>query len=84
MVGARGDAVTVVGECRWQRRRMDRAALEELVEYKLPALAQAGVDVREPTIVLFSRSGFRADLVAEAARRGNVVLVDLPTLLGEG
>lgn len=83
VVGARGDRVTLVGECRWQRRRVGRELLADVLERKLPALAQVGVDVRGASILLFSRSGFRKDLVEEAARRGDVVLVDLPTLLGE-
>ncbi|HWP62755.1 MAG TPA: ATP-binding protein [Candidatus Binatia bacterium] len=84
VVGARGDVVTVVGECRWQSRPMGRDVLRDLVEYKLPALGQTGVDVSGAAIVLFSRAGFRKELVAEAARRGDVRLVDLATLLEEG
>ncbi len=84
VVGARGDRVTLVGECRWQRRRVGRELLADVLEHKLPALAQVGVDVSGASILLFSRSGFRRDLVDEVARRGDVVLVDLPTLLGEG
>lgn len=83
IVGARGDLVTVVGECRWQRRPMGSDVLRDLVDYKLPALAQTGVDVSRATIVLFSRAGFRKELVDEAARRGDVHLVDLPMLLSE-
>ncbi len=83
LVGARGERVTVVGECRWQRRRMGREVLQDLLDYKLPALAQVGVDVRGATILLFSRSGFRKELVQEAGRRGDVELVDLPVLVGQ-
>jgi len=84
VVAARGDRVVVVGECRWQRRRMGIRALSELLEHKLPALAQAGVDVRGAAIVLFSRSGFRKELVEAASEREDVTLVELGTLVGEG
>lgn len=84
VVAARGDRVVVVGECRWQRRRMGIRALSELLEHKLPALAQAGVDVHGAAIVLFSRSGFRKELVEAASEREDVTLVELGTLVGEG
>jgi predicted AAA+ superfamily ATPase len=84
VVAARGDRVVVVGECRWQRRRMGIRALSELLEHELPALAQAGVDVRGAAIVLFSRSGFRKELVEAASEREDVTLVELGTLVGEG
>lgn len=77
VVGALGQKVVVVGECRWQRQRMGTQVLDELVEYKLPALAQSGVDVSKAGIALFSRSGFRSELRAAAAQRGDVELVDL-------
>jgi hypothetical protein len=82
VVGARGDRVTVVGECRWQRGQMGRRLLTDIFDHKLPALAQSGVDVSAVTIVLFSRSGFRKELREEASRRGNVELIDLSKLLG--
>jgi hypothetical protein len=84
IVGASGDKVTLVGECRWQNRQMGRRQLTDLLDNKLPALAQSGVDVTTATIVLFSKSGFRKELKEEAARRGKVQLVDLPTLLSQG
>lgn len=83
VVGARGDRVIVAGECRWQRRRIGVEVLTELLEYKLPALAQAGVDVRGARIVLFARSGFRRDLLEAASARDDLTLVDLDTLLGD-
>lgn len=81
VVGARGSSITIAGECRWQGRPISRDVLDDLLEYKLPALAQTGVDVSSASIVLFSRTGFRPGLVAEASRRGNVELVDPAGLL---
>lgn len=81
IVGARGRVVTVIGECRWQNRPMGQDILRELVDFKLPALAQTGVEVGQVEVLLFSKTGFRKELVDEAARRGNVRLVDLPAIV---
>jgi AAA+ ATPase superfamily predicted ATPase len=80
IVGATQGRVTVVGECEWQAGAMNRAVLDDLRAYKLPALAQTGVDVSAAAIVLFSRSGFTADLQAQA-RQSGVSLIDVPALL---
>ena len=80
VVGARGTRVTVVGECRWRRGAMPHEVLGDLLEHKLPALAQAGVDVSSARVVLFSRGGFGQGLIQEA-RRGSVELVDLSRLV---
>jgi uncharacterized protein len=80
VVGGRGSVVTVIGECRWQSQPMRREVLEDLLDYKVPALAQTGVDTSSAQIVLFSKSGFRQGLVDEGGRRGNVELVELGML----
>jgi hypothetical protein len=72
VVGAGRDCVTVVGECRWQSRQMGREVLADVVDYKLPALAQSGVDVSSAAILLFSKSGFRKVLREAASMRGEV------------
>ncbi len=83
VVGARGAKVTMVGECRWQNQQMRRQTLTDILDYKLPALAQSGVDTSSVTIVLFSKSGFHKELAEEARRRRKVELVDLERLLGD-
>src|SRR5215472_3984338 len=80
VVAAAGRTVTVVGECWWTAQPMRRAVLDDLVERKLPALAQAGVDVRRAQVVLFSRSGFAPEL-RSAAREQGARLVDLEELV---
>jgi uncharacterized protein len=82
VVAASGRRVTVVGECKWSAQPMRRAVLDDLLELKLPALAQVGVDVGQAGVVLFSRSGFAPDLEAAARRRG-VRLVGLERLLDD-
>lgn len=83
VVGARGSTATVVGECRWQSQPVGRQLLTDILEYKLPALAQTKVDTSSTRIVLFSKSGFKQGLKDEALRRGDVELVTLDRLLGE-
>jgi hypothetical protein len=82
VVGVRGTRITVVGECRWRREPMPREVLDDLLEHKLPALAQTGADVSSARVVLFSRGGFRRALVEEA-RGGSVELVDLTRLVDD-
>jgi AAA+ ATPase superfamily predicted ATPase len=82
IVGASGNRITVVGECKFRARPMTREVLDSLRAYKLPALAQAGVDVSDAEIVLFSRSGFTRSLQTHAEQTG-VMLVDVPGLLAD-
>jgi hypothetical protein len=79
-VAAAGRTVSVVGECKWTAQPMRRSVLDDLLERKLPALAQVGVDVSGAEVVLFSRSGFTPDLRSAAAERG-ARLVDLDQLV---
>lgn len=80
-MAAAGRTATVVGECKWTARPMRRGVLDDLVERKLPALAQAGVDVGRAQVVLFSRSGFAPELRSAAGERG-ARLVELDELVG--
>lgn len=82
VVAASGRRVAMVAECRWTGQPMRRAVLDDLLAYKLPALAQAGVDVSEARVVLFSRSGFARDLAVVAAERG-VRLVGVDELVAD-
>lgn len=81
IVGLRGSRAVVVGEVRWRSDPMTVGVVGELERFKLPALAQAGVDVRSPRIVLVSRSGFTPGLVETAERDQRIRLVDVPTLV---
>ena len=76
IVGGLGARATVLGECEWSRTRMSRRVLDELTTSRVPALAQAGVDVARATIVLFSRSGFSRELEAAAGSRVRLVGLD--------
>jgi uncharacterized protein len=82
VVGLQRGRVTMVGECKWRSGRMNVRVLEDLNRYKLPALRQAGTRVAaNPSIVLFSRSGFNDNLTRLAESQGNVRLVELDELV---
>jgi uncharacterized protein len=80
VVGGRGSKAAVIGECRWQSLTMKKEVLDDLIEFKIPALMQSGVDTDAAKIALFSKSGFSRGLIDEASRLGNVELVDLKRL----
>ncbi len=80
IVGTSRRRITVVGECGWQNRAMSRKVLDDLHSYKLPALAQVGVDASQTVVVLFSRGGFSPQLQKQA-KQSNVRLVGLDELL---
>ena len=80
IVGLRGSRAVVIGEVRWQADPMTVGILGELTRFKLPALAQAGLDVHNPQIVLVSRAGFTPGLLDAAAKDRRVTLVDVPML----
>jgi AAA+ ATPase superfamily predicted ATPase len=82
VVGARGRVATVIGECRWQKQPMGRQVIADLLDLKIPALAQVGVDTSSAHLVLFSRGGFQRDLVKEAAVAGrDIELVGLDAVV---
>ena len=69
VVAASGRRVSVIGECDGPGSRCAAGSWTTMVEHKVPALAQVGVDVGQAQIVLFSRSGFAPDLRAAAGER---------------
>jgi uncharacterized protein len=82
VVATRRSRVAFVGECKWRGERMTRRVLEDLETYKLPALRQDGLRFAAggPTFLLFSKSGFKANLVEHAAERDDVRLIALDEL----
>jgi uncharacterized protein len=79
VVASARSRVTLVGECKWTAKRMPGQVLSDLEEFKLPALRQAGARLAAggPRILLFSKNGFKAGLIEQAAGRDDVDLVDL-------
>jgi uncharacterized protein len=82
IVGTARSRVTVVGECKWTSGSMTSKVLDDLEQYKLPALRQDGPRFAAggPAILLFSKSGFKDSLRATSAERDDVRLIDLGDL----
>jgi hypothetical protein len=82
-VALRGQRVAAVAEAKWTNKPLAARVLSDLLDYKLPALAQAGFTVGAAEIVLASRSGFTKGLRDLAAVAPNTTLIDATDLLDE-
>lgn len=81
IVGLTGGRVTAIGECRWRNRAMDANILNEIDDYKLPALRQAGYQIDEHVqMLLFSRSGYNSTLKEAASESKRLRLVSIDEL----
>jgi uncharacterized protein len=59
VVGLKRGKVVVIGEAKWTTKPMSVDVINDLIEFKIPALEQAGLSVTANSIImLFSRSGF--------------------------
>ena len=83
VVALNGTTVVAVAEAKWTNKPLSAKVLADLVEFKLPAMLQSGLEVSVPEIVLASKSGFSDGLVDEAAKNTNVTLVDARQLLSD-
>jgi uncharacterized protein len=83
VVGLSRASVAVVGECKWTNDMMALDVLDDLDEFKVPAMREDRIRfVRGgPQIVLFSKSGFKKALVDRAAERDDVTLVSVEQLV---
>jgi AAA+ ATPase superfamily predicted ATPase len=84
VVGAQRSNLKVVGECKWTRGPMPKQALDDLREFKIPAIEQEGrlkMTREGPITLLFARSGFSDTLIAEAETHENLHLVELDDLV---
>lgn len=80
-VALNGSTVEAVAEAKWTGRPMPATVLADLLEFKLPAMAQADLAVSNPEIVLASKAGFSTGLISDAATLGNVTLIEARDLL---
>lgn len=81
-VGVKHKGVVVVGEAKWTNKPMPLDVLSDLLQYKVPAMQQAGFRLPEDLrIVLASRSGFAPALDRSAAGDARVTLVTAERLL---
>jgi uncharacterized protein len=89
VVGAHHGRLIIVGECKWTSRPLSKNVLDDLLDYKLPAIAQEG-NLRagqRPLILLFSRAGFAPPLIAAASNDDDdgprIELVDATRLVAQ-
>ena len=83
--GRRGDGrapIAILGEAKSTNSPRTAGDLTRL-EHIRTLLLRRGLDATHALLVLFSRTGFGADLTAAAATRDDVRLVDLEMLYGE-
>ena len=74
--------LTIVGECRWRNDRMDVNVLEELGEFKIPALEQGRLKPAAGHIQLLSSRGDFSDGLRNAASSDSpLVLVAVDELI---
>lgn len=85
VAGAHRKRLRLAGECKWTASPMRSAVLDDLLDHKLPAIAQEKrlqVPADGPELLLFCRSGFEQSLAERAADDPRVELVDLRKLVG--
>ena len=78
-----GNNITAVAEAKWTNKQMSADVLTDLIDYKLPALAQAGFKAAGADIVLASRSGFTEGLLELGATTPNAHLIEAHDLLSD-
>ncbi len=83
VVGTRRGRIAVIGECKWTAKPLSVKILQEIGDYKLPALMQSGAELHPDgaTTILFSRAGFTEGLRGVADKRDDLRLVGLDELV---
>ena len=78
IVGLKHKRLILVGECKWTQSPMPHTVLDDLRDYKIPALQRANtIKARgqDPQILLFARNGFSQRLSDAAAADDRVQLI---------
>jgi uncharacterized protein len=84
VVGVQHRRLKVVGECKWTAGRLPFSVLNDLREYKIPAIQKEGgltPPTEGPRVLLFSRSGFNDALQREADSSSLIELIGLDALV---
>jgi PHD/YefM family antitoxin component YafN of YafNO toxin-antitoxin module len=74
--------VVVLGEAKYSQRRCTLDDLRRLERIRGLVAARRDVDAASARLVLFSASGFSAELAGLAPQRDDIVLVDLDAMYG--
>ena len=80
-VAVHGKSVLLAAEAKWTTKPMDASVLTSLLEYKLPAMAQAGFTIDGCAVVLASKSGFTDGIRTLASDHPSVTLWNAAELL---
>jgi uncharacterized protein len=85
VVGLARSVVAVIGECKWTKEPMALKVLDDLHAHKVPAMREAKIRFAKDGLqtVLFSRSGFRNDLMQAAEQCDDVTLVSVERLVDD-
>lgn len=82
IVGVARNRVTIVGEARWTAKPMDVTILRDLLDFKVPALAQAGFRMAaHPHTVLYGKGGYTDGLRRAAEQDDHLILIDVADML---
>ncbi len=82
LVGLSRGRVTLIGEAKWRTRPADADVVRDLVEYRLPAIAQAGFKIaKDCRLLVLSKSGYTPSLAEAAAEDDRIELVDVSVAL---
>lgn len=82
VIGMLRGRVSLIGECKWSAKPMSHRVLDDLEQFKIPALTQAGAKLAsDRRIVLFAKAGFDRSLIAESEQRTDLELVDAATIV---
>lgn len=82
IVGTSRKRIALVGEVKWTSKPLSVKILKDLEDYKVPALQQDGFKLAsEVATVLFSRSGYTAELHERSEDDANLVLVNVDEML---
>lgn len=82
-VALQGRSVSIAAEAKWTTKPLDAKVLADLLDYKLPALAQAGLNTSATELVLVSKSGFTTGLLELADKTPRVVLKEASEILAD-
>ncbi len=82
-VALQGRSVAIAAEAKWTTKPLDAGVLTDLLDYKLPALGQAGFTTSATEIILVSRSGFTTGLRRLADTTPRVVLKEASDILDD-
>lgn len=85
IVGLKRNRATVVGEAKWQNKPLGATILNDLDDFKIPAIRAAGFKLADNVkILLFAKAGYSHTLQRVADNDPRIELVDVAAALASG